>query len=111
LTGIKIVEKPWGEEVIWASTDKYVGKRLMINKGHRMSLQYHSVKEETIHVVQGELHLQIGEESKILKPGESFHIEPKVVHRMGAVDSDVHVMEVSTPELDDITRIEDDYDR
>lgn len=108
---MKIVEKPWGKEVIWAHTDKYVGKRLIINKGHRLSLQYHSVKEETLYVADGELHLQIDDKSLVLKPGESYHIAPKLIHRMAAVDSDVHVIEVSTPELDDVTRIEDDYKR
>ena len=104
------VEKPWGYELIWAKTDKYVGKILHINKGHQLSLQYHNVKEETIYVQSGKLQFLIDGETLILEPGQTHHIKTKSVHRMTALE-DTDVFEVSTPELDDVVRIQDDYGR
>ena len=110
--------KPWGEEIIWALTDKYVGKILHINEGHKLSLQYHRIKEETIYVVEGTLELILEEgsrrenESLILQVGDTYHIKPLTIHRFAATQgTDVKLMEVSTTELNDIVRIEDDYSR
>ena len=118
----KIIEKPWGHEEIWAWSDKYVGKLLHINKGHRLSLQYHQKKEETIRVWSGVLTLRhrppedpmlgpLPVEELTLNPGDSFHIKPGHLHRFEARDGDVLLIEVSTPEIDDVVRIEDDYNR
>jgi len=112
---MKIVEKPWGREVWFAQTEYYVGKLIYINKGHRLSRQYHKVKHETIYIDRGELLLEIGEgdkvETLILKEGDVRVIAPGVVHRMYAKDSDVRLIEVSTPQVDDVVRLEDDYGR
>src|SRR5689334_1563257 len=108
------VEKPWGYELIWAHTERYVGKILHINAGQKLSRQYHNKKEETFLVQSGEMDLEIGEgeNHRVLrmKPLDSFHCLPKTIHRMVAV-SDVDVVEVSTPELDDVVRLEDAYGR
>jgi mannose-6-phosphate isomerase len=108
------VPKPWGYELIFAKTARYVGKILHVNQGHTLSLQYHNVKEETLFVVRGELKLTIesdGDRRVLpLREGESFHIPPRLIHRMEAV-VDTDVAEVSTPELDDVVRLEDRYGR
>jgi mannose-6-phosphate isomerase len=109
------VEKPWGYELIWAHTDRYVGKILHINKGHALSLQYHLRKDETVHVLSGAMKFQTGAEGeelqeKVLGPGESFHITPLLRHRMIA-QTDCDILEASTPELDDVVRLEDRYGR
>lgn len=104
------VEKPWGYELIWAHTDKYAGKVLHIEAGHALSLQYHVHKDETIIVQSGTLRLSLGEAEHELHPGESAHIAPGTVHRMRAVET-CDVIEVSTPELDDVVRLEDQYGR
>ena len=108
------VEKPWGYELIWAHTSRYVGKILHVRKGHALSLQYHRTKDETIHLWSGRLELQTGEgdalERRILQPGESFHVTPGLRHRMIALD-DSDVLEASTSELDDVVRLEDRYGR
>jgi mannose-6-phosphate isomerase len=108
------VEKPWGYELIWAHTDRYVGKILHVRKGHALSLQYHRAKDETIHLFAGRLELQTGEgdalERRVLAPGESFRITPGLRHRMIAL-ADSDVLEASTPELDDVVRLEDRYGR
>jgi mannose-6-phosphate isomerase len=110
----KIVEKPWGYELIWAHTDRYVGKILHINKGESLSYQYHVVKDETIRLLTGVLEMDIerdGERRKLrLAPGECLRIAPGMKHRMTAVE-DCDVLEVSTPELDDVVRLEDRYGR
>ncbi len=108
------VEKPWGYELIWAHTDKYVGKVLHVNEGHKLSLQLHKVKDETIHLWTGRLLFVVDEGHGLiereLKPGESYHIKPNTVHRMIAL-ADCDILEVSTPELDDVVRLEDSYGR
>jgi mannose-6-phosphate isomerase-like protein (cupin superfamily) len=108
------VEKPWGYELIWAHTDRYVGKLLHINQGHKLSLQYHQKKDETIHLHSGRLVLVVDEGAGLiereLKPGESYHVKPFTKHRMVAL-ADCDVLEVSTPELDDVVRLEDAYGR
>lgn len=114
LHDIKHVPKPWGYELIFARTDRYVGKILHINQGQTLSLQYHEIKEETIFVVNGELRLTVefdGDRRVIpLRKGEAFHIPPRLIHRMEAV-VDTDVAEVSTPELNDVIRLEDRYGR
>jgi len=108
------VEKPWGHELIWARTDRYVGKILHIKAGHALSLQYHNVKDETVHVLSGRMRFQTGAgeklEDRVLEAGESFHITPLLRHRMIA-ETDCDVLEASTPELDDVVRLEDRYGR
>lgn len=108
------VEKPWGYELVWAETDRYVGKLLHIKAGHKLSRQYHVRKDETFFVQSGEMDLEIGKppqvEVKRMKALDSFHCTPNTVHRMVAV-TDVDVLEVSTPDLDDVVRLEDDYGR
>jgi mannose-6-phosphate isomerase len=110
----RIVEKPWGYEIIWAHTERYVGKVLHINKGESLSYQYHVIKDETIRLLSGALEMDIesdGERRKLrLAPGECLHIIPGMKHRMIAID-DCDVLEVSTPELDDVVRLEDRYGR
>jgi quercetin dioxygenase-like cupin family protein len=111
----KMVLKPWGHEVIFAHTKDYVGKVLLIKAGHRLSLQFHKVKEETIYLQAGSMKLQIENadgkmEEHLLEPGQCFHILPNRKHRMAAV-TDCHVFEVSTPYLDDVVRLEDSYGR
>jgi mannose-6-phosphate isomerase len=108
------VEKPWGHELIWALTDRYVGKILHIEPGHVLSLQYHNKKDETIFLWSGRMLFEIkeGDElvSREMKVGEAVHITPKTVHRMTAID-DCDIFEVSTPELDDVVRLQDKYGR
>jgi len=113
---MRIVKKPWGHEEIWAETDVYVGKMLHISAGSRLSLQYHNKKTETIRVIQGHLLLTLqphgsDTETRVLQPGETFHVSPGTVHRFGAGEESVVLVEVSTTELDDVVRIEDDYVR
>jgi mannose-6-phosphate isomerase len=111
---VKRVPKPWGYELIFGHTDRYVGKILHIDRGHSLSLQYHEMKEETLFVVSGELELTIesnGDRRIVpLRAGEAFHIPPRLIHRMLAIE-DTDVAEVSTPELDDVIRLEDRYGR
>ena len=111
---IKRVPKPWGYELIFARTDRYVGKILHVNRGESLSLQFHEIKEETLFVVSGELRLTIevdGDRRElILRAGQAFHIPPKMIHRMEALE-DTDVAEVSTPELDDVVRLDDRYGR
>jgi mannose-6-phosphate isomerase-like protein (cupin superfamily) len=111
----KRVEKPWGYELWWAQTDRYVGKLLHVKAGAQLSLQYHVTKDETIHLWSGEMVLVLGAEGGRLvehrmSPGDSYHVRPGTVHRMRAV-TDVDVLEVSTPEVEDVVRLEDDYGR
>ncbi len=108
------VEKPWGYEIIWARTDRYVGKVLHINRAQSLSYQYHRIKDESIRLLRGSMELEIeekGERKRLtLKPGDSFHIPPTMKHRMIALEN-CDVLEVSTPELDDVVRLEDRYGR
>jgi|TARA_R110000787_G_scaffold96618_2_gene200062 mannose-6-phosphate isomerase len=110
---MRIIEKPWGFEYIWAETDGYVAKMLHINPKQRLSLQYHEIKEETVYVLEGVLLNWEDEEGPPQKynMGSHLHIKPKQVHRFGAGKEMVRLMEVSTPHLDDVVRITDDYDR
>ena len=106
------VQKPWGHEIIWAETKDYVGKLLHIKAGHRLSLQYHEIKEETVYVLSGTLYIYDGDGNITkLTPGHAFHVRPHQIHRFGANESNEEIMEVSTPHLDDVVRLEDDYKR
>ena len=109
------VPKPWGEELIWALTDRYCGKVITIETGRRLSLQYHERKDEAIFVTRGRLRLLLendrGEdEIRELGPGEGAHVPVGRRHRYEAIER-VELVEVSTPELDDVVRIEDDFGR
>ncbi len=106
------ITKPWGSETIWAKTDKYVAKILYIKEGHRLSRQYHKEKDETFLLWDGVLTLEIGNPPTEIKmvSGDTYHCPAGTIHRMIAT-SDVKVVEVSTTELDDVVRIEDDYGR
>lgn len=108
------VDKPWGNEQIWAKTDRYVGKILTINPNERLSLQYHEEKEETIYVLEGMLQVWATEDDNLYSlygTGSVFHVVPNQVHRFGAGSDKVVLIEVSTPELDDVVRLKDDYSR
>jgi mannose-6-phosphate isomerase-like protein (cupin superfamily) len=109
------VEKPWGWELVWAETDAYVGKLLFVRAGEALSLQYHEVKDESWLVHEGLAVLElgaVGEEAEPveLEPGDAFHVPPGTVHRVTALQ-DLLVIEVSTPHLDDVVRLEDRYGR
>ena len=111
----RFVPKPWGHELIWAHTDRYVGKILRITAGHSLSVQYHERKDETVYLLRGELRYWVGDradalEDQRLKEGDAFRITPGTVHYMEAV-TDCDVLEASTPELDDVVRLKDRYGR
>ena len=112
--GVRIVPKPWGHETIWAHTDRYVGKILHIKAGHALSVQYHNRKDETVHLLSGELiyRVKLGDELEDmhLTAGESFRICAGTIHQMEAV-TDCDVLEASTPDLDDVVRLSDRYGR
>lgn len=111
---MKRVEKPWGHELIWAHTDRYVAKVLFIKQGHMLSRQYHEQKDETLYVETGVMNLELGRPPEVeirrMEVGDVFHVTPGTIHRMHALE-DVRVFEVSTPELDDVVRLEDNYGR
>jgi mannose-6-phosphate isomerase len=115
VTGARRVPKPWGHELIWAHTDRYVGKMLVIDTGKRLSLQRHEVKDESIYVLSGRLRLYLEDdggvvETEELGPGDHRRVATGRIHRYEAIER-VELMEVSTPELDDVVRLEDDYGR
>lgn len=107
---MQTVSKPWGREVWWAVTDRYAAKRLEITAGHSLSLQYHERKLETLYFTAGRVLLRIGDEEAEIGAGHAITVEPGTVHRMTAL-TDVTVYEVSTPDLDDVVRLEDRYGR
>ena len=110
------VEKPWGWELIWAMTDRYCGKLLFVRAGEALSLQYHERKDESWYVQEGRAELELSavgaEERELVEitAGDCFHFRPRTVHRVRALD-DTLVIEVSTPDLDDVVRLEDAYGR
>lgn len=113
----RFIEKPWGGEEVFADTDHYVGKILTVRKGHALSLQYHLRKDETMRVLDGSCELHVGREPGSrelevlqLSPGSTVRIRPGVVHRLAAL-TDVRIIEVSTPDLSDVVRLEDRYGR
>jgi mannose-6-phosphate isomerase len=112
---VERVEKPWGYEIIYASTERYVGKVLFIRAGEQLSLQFHRRKDEVIYVHSGRIELEVGEPGRtpdveVVGPGRAFRFAPGVVHRWRALE-DSTVLEASTPELDDVVRLEDRYGR
>jgi mannose-6-phosphate isomerase len=109
------VEKPWGWELVWAEADAYVGKLLFVRAGQSLSLQYHEVKDEAWLVQEGRATLELGEldgklETVEITPGDAFRYRPGTVHRVTATE-DTLIVEVSTPHLDDVVRLEDRYGR
>src|SRR5688572_1161574 len=108
------VEKPWGWELIWAQADAYVGKILFVRAGHSLSLQFHREKDESWYVQDGRAKLELGRagdpllNEEVIQPGATFHFAPGTVHRVTALE-DTTIIEVSTPELDDVVRLEDRY--
>ena len=115
MTMSTVVDKPWGHELIWARTEAYVGKILHVKAGEALSLQYHRTKDETIMLLRGRMeliHFREGEppRSHELVANQPFHIPPGLRHRMVAIE-DTDLVEVSTPELDDVVRLEDRYGR
>ena len=115
-TDVTIVPKPWGHEIIWAHTAQYVGKVLHIKAGHALSVQYHNQKDETIHLLRGEMTYRVdfkdgrGLVAVPFAVGESYRNTPGVIHQMEAV-TDCDVLEASTPHLDDVVRLSDRYGR
>jgi mannose-6-phosphate isomerase len=112
---VRKVPKPWGHELIFAENDRYAGKILHIEPGHLLSLQYHERKDETFYVLKGEVNLTIEEQGRLreirLQQGGAYRIQPGVRHRMRANGAACDLIEVSSPELDDVVRIEDAYGR
>ena len=108
---MKTVAKPWGREVWFAEQKKYVGKLLEIKKGHRLSKQYHKLKHETLYTLEGRYLMELNGRKKIMRPGSVVVIPPRAVHRMEARWGDVTLVEVSTPEVWDVVRLDDDYGR
>ena len=113
--GARHVPKPWGHELIWAHTERYVGKILVIEAGKRLSLQRHEIKDESIYVLAGRLRLHLEDDDgavqiEELGPGDHRRVATGRIHRYEALER-VELMEVSTPELDDVVRLEDDYGR
>jgi mannose-6-phosphate isomerase len=109
------VDKPWGHELIWAETDRYVGKILVIEAGKRLSLQLHRVKDESIYVSSGRLRLSLEDDEgtvsvEDLGPGDHRRVPTGRIHRYEAIER-CELIEVSTPELDDVVRLEDDFGR
>lgn len=115
LRTVQKVDKPWGYEIIFAHTERYAGKILHVDAGQALSLQYHQSKDETLYLLEGEYQLEVEEEgemvSRTIRAGESYHITPGTRHRMVAGPQGCDIYEVSTPELDDVVRLEDRYGR
>jgi mannose-6-phosphate isomerase-like protein (cupin superfamily) len=113
---VRRVEKPWGHELIWAVTDVYCGKVLFVKAGASLSLQFHKEKDESWYVQSGRARLELGEagqavlDEEIVSAGEAFRYRPGTVHRVTAIE-DTTILEVSTPQLDDVVRLEDRYGR
>ena len=109
------VDKPWGYELRWAITDRYAGKVLHVNKGEALSLQFHERKDEHQYVIRGAVDVELGVEggeltTRRMQAGDTLHITPGTRHRITAVE-DTDIVEISTPELDDVVRLEDRYGR
>jgi mannose-6-phosphate isomerase-like protein (cupin superfamily) len=112
---VKRIDKPWGYELIYASTDDYCGKIIFVRAGEQLSLQFHREKDETIYIQSGRVEFEIGEpgqptDVEVVAAGRSFHLKPGTVHRLRAVE-DATLLEVSTPQVEDVVRLEDKYGR
>ena len=112
----RTVDKPWGSELIWAVTDAYAGKILFVKEGESLSLQFHRQKDEAWYVLEGRARLELGKPGEgilgeeVIGVGRAFHFPPGTVHRVTALE-DTRILEVSTPQLDDVVRLEDNYGR
>jgi len=110
------ISKPWGWELIWAHTDDYLGKVLFVKAGESLSLQFHNEKDEAWYVLEGRARLELGKPGEgilaeeVIAAGQAFHFPPGTVHRLTAL-ADTRIIEVSTPQLDDVVRLEDNYGR
>jgi mannose-6-phosphate isomerase-like protein (cupin superfamily) len=110
------VDKPWGYELIWALSEDYCGKILFVKAGEALSLQFHKIKDESWYVLDGRAELELGApgqtvlDNEVIRPGAAFRFRPGTVHRVRALE-DTRILEVSTPQLDDIVRLEDTYGR
>jgi len=109
------VDKPWGYELRWAITDRYLGKVLHINKGEALSLQYHRQKDECQYILAGAIDMEVGPTegemtTRRMRAGDTVHLTPGTRHRLTAAE-DTDIFEVSTPEIDDVVRLEDRYGR
>jgi mannose-6-phosphate isomerase-like protein (cupin superfamily) len=110
------VEKPWGYELIWALSEHYCGKILFVRAGEALSLQFHKVKDESWYVLEGRAELELGApgqrvlDAEVIRPGAAYRFRPGTVHRVHALE-DTRILEVSTPHLDDVVRLEDSYGR
>ena len=115
-SAVERVEKPWGYEVIFARTERYCGKLIFVRAGEELSLQFHRTKDETVYVHSGKIEMQIADpgsptlDREVAGPGRAFRLQPGVVHRWRALEDSV-VLESSTPELDDVVRLDDRYGR
>ncbi len=108
-------EKPWGYELLWALTPRYAGKVLFVRQGQRLSFQFHRSKDESMYVYQGKVRLETARpggprQTRLFEAGQSVHLPPGTRHRIEAIE-DTYLLEVSTPELEDVVRLEDDYGR
>lgn len=107
----KFVAKPWGHELWFAVTHRYVGKLIVIDNRRRLSLQYHKVKRESVFVLRGILTLTLDGKRTVVRPGNGFEVPPRVKHRFEARHGKVTLVEVSTPETWDVVRLQDDFGR
>jgi mannose-6-phosphate isomerase len=112
---VKRVDKPWGYEIVFAYTERYCGKVLFVRKGEELSLQFHREKDEVVYVHQGRIELDMGEpgtpvDTEVVGPGRAYRITPGTVHRIRALD-DTTILEASTPQLEDVVRLDDRYGR
>jgi mannose-6-phosphate isomerase len=112
---VQRVEKPWGHEIVFAHTESFCGKVLYVREGEQLSLQFHREKDEVIYVHEGRIELEIGEPGRapdieVVGAGRAFHLRPGIVHRWRALEDSV-ILETSTPQLDDVVRLEDRYGR
>jgi mannose-6-phosphate isomerase len=114
-SSVERVEKPWGYEIVFGRTDRYCGKILFVRKGEQLSLQFHREKDEVIFLHEGRIELEVGDpggqlDAEVVGPGRAFHFTPGTVHRWRALEDSV-LVEVSTPELNDVVRLDDRYGR
>jgi mannose-6-phosphate isomerase-like protein (cupin superfamily) len=112
---VERIEKPWGYEIVFAHSERYAGKVIFVRAGEQLSLQFHRTKDETVYVQSGRIELEIGDpggslDTEVVGAGHAFRLRPGVVHRWRALE-DAVVLEASTPELDDVVRLEDRYGR
>ncbi len=112
---VRRVEKPWGYEIVYGLTDRYCGKLLFVRKEEQLSLQFHREKDEVIYVQEGRIELEIADPGRppdveVVGPGQAFRIRPGFVHRWRALEDSI-VLEVSSPEIDDVVRLADRYGR